>query len=202
MRDSERKTLAFIEQFIAEHGFSPKLNEIATGIGISSKGTVSRYIQALIDQGALAKAQGKQRGLSLLRPSIEHLNFTFPTLPLVGTIAAGKPIEAIEQDETLSFSDFLGGSDLFVLRVRGESMQDEGILDGDYVICHAQSTAKDGDIVVALIDGDEATLKRLYWQGSDKVKLVPANQLMAPMFYDAHRVQIQGVFRGLLRVAT
>lgn len=196
MRDSERKTLAFIEQFIAEHGYSPKLHEIAEGIGIRSKGTVSRYLEALIDGGWLAKRQGKSRGLELLKP------FTPPihplALPLVGCIAAGKPIEAIEQQETLDLSDFMAGSD-YVLKVRGDSMQDEGILDGDYVICHVQSTAKDGDIVVALVDGVEATLKRLYWQGK-QVKLVPANQSMAPMLYDAERVQIQGIFRALIRV--
>jgi repressor LexA len=197
MRDSERKTLAFIQTFVASHGYSPKLHEVAEGIGIHSKGTVSRYIQALIDGGYLQKEVGKSRGLTLVKGPVGRLSL--PSLPLMGTIAAGKPIEAIPQAETLDLSSLLG-EDTYVLKVRGYSMQEEGILDGDLVVCQAQSTAKDGDIVVALIDGEEVTLKRLFWQGAAEIKLVPAHAEMLPLVLAADRVQIQGVFKALIRV--
>jgi repressor LexA len=197
MKDSERKTLQFIEQFVAEHGFSPKLQEIAKGIGITSRGTVSRYIDGLISQGYLQKDNKKSRGLNLLKTTVQG-KLVSP-LPLLGFIAAGKPIEAVEQEEVLDLSTLLQGTDHYVLRVRGYSMQDEGILDGDYVICHSQKTAENGDIVVALIDEHEATLKRLYWQPPDQIKLVPANQAMQPQFYHIDRITIQGVVKGLFR---
>lgn len=196
MRDSERKTLAFIQSFVATHGFSPKLHEVCEGIGIRSKGTVSRYINALIDEGLLGKEVGKSRGLTLL-----GARGVAVCLPLMGTIAAGKPIEAIPDHQTLDFSNLLG-ENLYALKVRGFSMQDEGILDGDFVICHAQQTAKNGEIVVALIDSEEVTLKRLYWQGENEVKLVPANTSMSPVVLAADRVQVQGVFKALLRVGS
>jgi len=197
MRDSERKTLAFIQAFVASHGFSPKLHEICEGIGIRSKGTVSRYINALIDAGLLGKEVGKSRGLTLLTAPFTAAYRT--TLVLMGTIAAGKPIEAIPNNDTLDFSALMG-EQMYALKVRGFSMQDEGILDGDFVICHAQSTANNGDIVVALIDGEEVTLKRFYRENKTQIKLVPANTSMVPLIIDAQRVQIQGVFKALLRV--
>lgn len=197
MKDSERKTLQFIQAFVAEHGYSPKLQEIAKGIGISSRGTVSRYIDGLIDQGYLEKDQHKSRGLNLLKTALQGQPIA--PLPLLGFIAAGKPIEAVEQEEVLDLSSLLHGTDHYVLRVRGYSMQDEGILDGDYVICQSQKTANNGDIVVALIDECEATLKRLYWQPPDQIKLVPANEAMKPQLYHIDRVTIQGVVKGLFR---
>lgn len=198
MRDSERKTLAFIQKFVDIHGYSPKLHEICEGIGIHSKGTVSRYIQGLIDAGYLDKQQGKSRGLSILKLP-EGGRGVYSSIPLVGAIAAGKPIEAVSQPEPFELSGLLKEGN-FVLKVRGDSMKDEGILDGDYVICHAQNTANDGEIVVALIQGEEATLKRLYWQDTNTIKLVPANATLSPMVYPASHVQIQGVFKGLIRM--
>ncbi len=198
MRDSERRTLTFIQEFVASHGFSPKLHEICAGIGIRSKGTVSRYLQALIDEGHLVKEVGKSRGLRLL--SVPEVPAFRPShLPLMGMIAAGKPIEAIPHQDTLDFTDLIG-EQMYALKVRGFSMQDEGILDGDYVICKAQQTAQDGDIVVALIDGEEVTLKRFYWENKTQIQLVPANKSMKPLILDAERVQIQGIFKALLRV--
>lgn len=194
MRDSERKTLIFIEQFVAKHGFSPKLHEICQGIGITSKGTVSRYLQALIEAGHLHKDPGKSRGLTLLNKPAN-----FDSLPLMGVIAAGQPIEAIPDQETLNFSSFMGQG-MYALKVRGFSMQDEGILDGDFVICHAQNSANEGDIVVALIDAQEVTLKRYYKENARQIRLVPANASMIPLIIDAERVQIQGIFKALLRV--
>jgi repressor LexA len=199
MRDSERKTLAFIEHFVATHGYSPKLHEVCEGIGISSKGTVSRYINALIEAGLLVKEVGKSRGLALVGES-NHAAHR-PSLPLMGSIAAGKPIEAIPDHQLLDFSSLMGEG-LYALKVRGFSMQDEGILDGDFVICHAQNTAKDGEIVVALIDDQEVTLKRLFWESKTHLKLVPSNASMSPLVIEAERVVIQGVFKALLRVSS
>jgi repressor LexA len=198
MRDSERKTLAFIEHFIATHGFSPKLHEICEGIGIRSKGTVSRYIDELIEAGLLSKEEGKSRGIALATPTTKQPH---PSLPLMGSIAAGKPIEAIPEHQTLDFSPLMG-ENLYALKVRGFSMQDEGILDGDFVICQAQNTAKEGEIVVALIDDQEVTLKRLFWEDKTHLKLVPANASMSPLIIEADRVVIQGIFKALLRVSS
>jgi repressor LexA len=191
--------LAFIEHFVATHGYSPKLHEVCEGIGISSKGTVSRYINALIEAGLLVKEVGKSRGLALVGES-NHAAHR-PSLPLMGSIAAGKPIEAIPDHQLLDFSSLMGEG-LYALKVRGFSMQDEGILDGDFVICHAQNTAKDGEIVVALIDDQEVTLKRLFWESKTHLKLVPSNASMSPLVIEAERVVIQGVFKALLRVSS
>jgi repressor LexA len=195
MRDSERRTLTFIQQFVAVHGYSPKLHEICEGIGIHSKGTVSRYINELINQGLLAKEECKSRGLILVGAPLAAVT----SLPLMGAIAAGKPIEALPESETFDFSTLLGEK-RYILKVRGSSMQDEGILDGDLVICAAQDTAHEGEIVVALIDGQEVTLKRFYREGKSHIKLVPANASMSPLVIESGRVQIQGVFKGLIRV--
>lgn len=195
MRDSERRTLTFIQQYVAIHGYSPKLHEICQGIGIHSKGTVSRYINELINQGLLAKDEGKSRGLILVGAPLAAVT----SLPLMGSIAAGKPIEALPDTQTFDFSTLLGEG-RYILKVRGQSMKDEGILDGDLVICTAQDTAKEGEIVVALIDGQEVTLKRFYREGKSQIRLEPANASMSPLVIEASRVQIQGVFNGLIRV--
>ena len=120
-------------------------------------------------------------------------------LPLVGRIAAGRPIEAISDQKEINFSDLLLGPDRYVLEVKGDSMIEAGIFDGDLVIIRHAETANDGDIVVALIDGEEATLKRLRKHGS-RVELIPANRHLASMVYPTERVQIQGVIAGQVRI--
>lgn len=199
MRDSERKTLQFIEQFVDEHGYSPTLIQIARGIGITSRGSVSNYVDVLIEEGWLGKDPLKQRGLRLLKRLGSPRKWG--ALPLLGNIAAGKPIEAITESEELDLPALLGEGQHYVLRVRGDSMIEEGILDGDFVICKPSDTADNGDIVVALIDGEAATLKRFYQEAGGRIKLVPANSTMAPQVYDAGSVQIQGIFKGLFRGA-
>ncbi len=191
--DSQRKTLNFIEHYVATHGYSPKLQEIAEGIGISSRGVIHRYVQALIDEGYLENDPGRHRGLKLADRSNPYV------IPLLGKIAAGHPIEAIPDETEINLAEFFMGPGRFALRVQGESMINAGILDGDIAIIRQQNTAHDGDIVVALIDNDEATLKIFERLPNGQIKLIPENAEMQPMIFDAKRVQIQGILVGSMR---
>lgn len=190
----QHKTLTAIRQFIAQHDYAPTLLEIAESLGLRSKGSLHKHVQALAAAGYLRITSGQARGLQLTRQAHEQLH----TLPLLGRIAAGQPIEAIPGEDTLNLTEFLLGPDRFALRVLGDSMVDAGILDGDTVIIKRRDTAADGDIVVALIDNGEATLKRLRHRG-DRVELIPANTACQTQVYPAERVQIQGVLVGQLR---
>jgi repressor LexA len=153
-------------------------------------------VQALIDTGYLEAGRGEHRGIRLLRTNPHRPE---STLPLLGRIAAGKPIEAIPGQDDLDLTDFFG-SNHYAIQVRGDSMIDAGILDGDTVIVRFAETAKDGDIVVALIDESETTLKRFQKsRGGKFIRLIPANAGMEPMVYEAERVRIQGVLIGQLR---
>lgn len=191
----EEKVLQYITHYIAQNGHAPTLTEIGSAVGVRSKGTVHRYVEALIDKGHLHRTGRSWRGIRLTG---EH-NRRLTILPLAGRIAAGKPIEAIPDQEEINFSELLLGSDRYALEVKGDSMIDAGIMDGDLVIVRQTETADNGDIVVALIDRGEATLKRLRKHG-DRVELIPANQAQAPMIYPADRVHIQGVVVGQVRL--
>lgn len=196
LTDNQRTVLNFIQRYIASHGISPKLQEIAEGIGISSRGVAHRYVQALVDADYLANDKGKHRGIRLLR---ENPNQQGNSLPLLGKIAAGKPIEAIPGEDEINLVDFFGQNN-FAVRVQGNSMIDAGILDGDIVVIEFRETANDGDIVVALIDEEETTLKRFKRSGQGRfIKLIPENAEMETMVYGANRVRIQGVLVGQLR---
>lgn len=196
LTDNQRTVLNFIQRYIASHCISPKLQEIAEGIGISSRGVAHRYVQALVDAGYLANDKGKHRGIRLLR---ENPNQRGNSLPLLGKIAAGKPIEAIPGEDEINLVDFFGQNN-FAVRVQGNSMIDAGILDGDIVVIEFRETANDGDIVVALIDEEETTLKRFKRSGQGRfIKLIPENAEMETMVYGANRVRIQGVLVGQLR---
>ncbi len=190
----QHKTLTAIRQYIARHDYAPTLSEIAESLGLRSKGSLHKHVQALAAAGYLRITSGQTRGLQLTRQAYEQLH----TLPLLGRIAAGQPIEAIPGEDTLNLTEFLLGPDRFALRVLGDSMVDAGILDGDTVIIERRDTAADGDIVVALIDNSEATLKRLRHRG-DRIELIPANSACQTQVYPAERVQIQGVLVGQLR---
>ena len=196
LTDNQRTVLDFIQRYIASRGVSPKLQEIAEGIGISSRGVAHRYVQALVDAGFLAIDKGRHRGIRLLR---ENPHQRENTLPLLGKIAAGKPIEAIPGEDEINLADFFGKNN-FAVRVQGDSMIDAGILDGDVVVIEFRETANDGDIVVALIDEQEATLKRFKRSGQGCfIELIPENTDMETMVYDASRVRIQGVLVGQMR---
>ncbi len=190
----EEKVLQFITHYITQNGHAPTLVEIGKGLEIKSKGTVHRYIESLIEKGHLHRDGRSWRGLRLTGEQ----NRLLTTLPLAGRIAAGRPIEAIPEQLEINFSEMLLGADRYVLEVKGDSMVEAGILDGDLVVVRQAETADNDDIVVALIDNGEATLKKLRKHG-DRVELIPANQSMAPMIYPADRVHIQGVVVGQVR---
>lgn len=191
---SQHKTLIFIRQFSAHHGYAPSLSEIAEGIGIRSKGVAHRYVQALAEAGHLILHPGRQRGIELA----EEMDEDALSLPLQGAIAAGRPIEAIPGQDRLDLSELLGPN-RYALRVKGDSMVEAGIQDGDTVIVEHCDSADDGAIVVALIDGEEATLKRLKHGKGGRITLIAENPAMPPMHYAAERVTVQGVVVSLLR---
>ena len=192
---SQQKILDFIRHYLVREGFAPTLTEIAQGLGVSSKGSMHKQVQALAEAGAIQLVPGRKRGIQLTEES-EHQAMT---LPLLGRIAAGHPIEAIPDQDNLNIAEFLLGPGRFALLVQGDSMIDAGILDGDTVIIRRQDTADDGDIVVALIDGEDATLKRLHHRVGNKLELAPENRNLRPLVFEAHRVRIQGVLVGQLR---
>ena len=191
---SQHKTLSFIRQFIARHDYAPTLAEIVTGLGLRSKGSLHKHVQALADAGYLHIASGQHRGIQLTQQAEAQMH----SLPLLGRIAAGQPIEAIPGEDTLNLTEFLLGPDRFALRVQGDSMVGAGILDGDTVIIERRDTAANDDIVVALIDNNEATLKRLRHRG-ERIELIPENAAYQTQIYPADRVNIQGVLVGQLR---
>ena len=196
LTDKQQVTLDFIQRYIAIHTIAPKMQEIAEGIGIRSRGVAHRYVQALVDAGFISMDSGKHRGIRLLNPNPHRPE---STLPLLGKIAAGKPIEAIPGEDQIDLRDFFGHNN-FAVRVQGDSMIEAGIMDGDTVIIEFRETANDGDIVVALIDETETTLKRFKRSNRGKyIKLIPANRDMEEMVYEADRVRIQGVLIGQLR---
>jgi len=193
---SEQKTLELIQSFIQQHRYSPTVEEIAAGLGIKSKGVAYRYVKALAQNGFIQLTPKKQRNISLVAKDNPN------TIPLVGKIAAGKPIEAISGTDELDLNDlFTTRKSRYALQVKGDSMIDEGIHDGDLVICEQTQEAKNGEIVVALIDNHDATLKKIQFNKDHSITLIPANANMKPMHYSAEQVRIQGKFIGLLRVS-
>ena len=191
----EARIMRFLRQYLAENEASPSLRDIGEAVAVRSRGTVNRYIHRLIDKGYLVAADDSRRSLRLTNPADGEL-----VLPLLGRVAAGKPIEAIEDRQQLNLSQLLGGSDRFVLEVRGESMINAGIMPNDLIILQRSQQAQNGDVVLALIDGNEATLKRIrFHHNNKKVELIPENDDMVPMHYKAEQVQIQGVLAGVVR---
>ena len=198
----QREMYDFISRFVAEHGYSPSFEEIAQGMDLSSLATVHKHVTNLEKKGLLTRDYNRSRSIDLLPPKgrlkqAMSVN-TSVVLPLRGRIAAGQPIEAVESPETISLADFVRSKEVFVLEVRGESMQDEAIIDGDYVLVEKTSSAHNGDIVVALVDKTAATLKRLYREG-DNIRLQPSNAGMKPIIVPAASVDVQGRVIGVLR---
>ena len=196
---AQQKTEAFIRAFFKKHNYAPTASEIAEGIGIKSRGVVHRYLKALAEAGRIALTPKRHRNIRLLEPCLlEGSNMT-TALPLMGSIAAGQPIEAIPQADSIDVAAIFTGPNRYALKVKGDSMIDEGIFDGDVVICQKSDTAENGQIVVALIDREEATLKRLERNRDKTITLHPANPTLKPMVYCAERVIIQGIYIGLIR---
>ena len=198
----QRQVYDFIAEFVQKNQYSPSFEEIGQGLGLSSLATVHKHVTNLEKKGLLSRDYNRSRSIDLLPPKgrlkqAMSVN-TGMVLPLLGRIAAGQPIEAIERPETISLSDWVRSKEVFVLEVSGESMQDEHIVNGDYVLVEKSKTAHNGDIVVALVEGTDATLKRFYREG-DSIRLQPSNAKMKPIIVAARDVEIQGRVFGVLR---
>ncbi|MFZ9175018.1 MAG: transcriptional repressor LexA [Ilumatobacteraceae bacterium] len=203
LTDRQRGILDFIEKNMRERGYPPSVREIGEAVGLSSSATVHNHLAALQKMGYLHRDPTKPRaievryeassGVAMERRPTKHV-------PLVGDVAAGVNVLAQENVEELVPlpMDFTGDGELFMLRVRGESMIDAGILDGDYVVCRQQTTANNGDIVVAGIPGDEATIKT-FTKSGNKVTLTPSNSTMKPMVFDSGEVNVYGKLVTVLR---
>lgn len=192
----QKEVLDFISTFTQRNGYSPSYEEIARGLDLRSLATVHKHITNLHNKGLLQRAHNRSRSIDVLPPRPK----TRPgeRLPLAGRIAAGLPVETTETPETISLSDIIGNRDAFALQVRGESMRDEHIVDGDYVLVERTTAAREGEIVVALVRGSETTLKRYYREGST-IRLQPSNAEMDPIYVPARDVAIQGRVLGVLR---
>ncbi|MDO8705576.1 MAG: transcriptional repressor LexA [Sulfuricaulis sp.] len=195
--DRSHQVYDFVRAYTARHGYAPKLREIAKHLGIVSRGVVHRYLRALEQEGLIRIEPDRARGIRLPKGRAAVARPFF--LPLLGRIAAGRPIEAVPGEDEIDLSEFFVNRNRFVLRVMGDSMIEDGILDGDMVVVEKRDTAENGDIVVALIDDVEATLKRLHQNRDGTVTLRPANATLPPMRYSAARVRIQGVVVGQFR---
>ncbi|HXY04109.1 MAG TPA: transcriptional repressor LexA [Terriglobales bacterium] len=198
----QRQLYDFISDFVQKNGYAPSYDEIRMGMRLNSLATVHKHITNLEKKGLLTRDYNRSRSIDLLPPKgrlkqAMSVNTTM-VLPLLGRIAAGQPIEAVENPETISLADFVRSKEVFVLEVRGDSMQDEHILSGDYVLVEKAKTAHNGDIVVALVDGSDATLKRFYREG-DNIRLQPSNVNMQPIIVPAANVDLQGRVIGVLR---
>jgi len=199
----QKEVLDFIAGFVDDNGYCPSYEEIAHGLELASLATVHKHISVLESKGYLKRGFNQSRSLELApkylqeqqrRPKPVSLE-----VPLVGRIAAGAPVEAMEQREVLNFADFAGNKDTFALEVRGESMIDDHICDGDLILVERIQEAHDGDIVVALVSGSDTTLKRFYREPGDMVRLQPANAALKPIVVPSRDVQIQGRLLAVLR---
>ena len=195
----QHDTYNFIVQYIQREGRSPLISEVTLGLGLASQGSVHGYIQVLVNQGLLERSAGRSRGLRLIEHESEQASERSVKLPVLGTVAAGRLIEAIPDESEIDLGEMFEGKDRFVLKVNGDSMIDKAIMSGDYVVMHSQLTANHGDIVLALVDYHDATLKTLLLNDDGTVTLQPANANYDPVTLPAERVMIQGVVVGQLR---
>jgi repressor LexA len=192
----QKEVLDFLTEFVRRNEYSPSYDEIARGLGLKSLATVHKHITNLANKGILEREHNRSRSIDVVPAS--RRNKVVERLKLMGEIVAGQPVDADENPETLSLGDIVGGKDAFALRVHGDSMRDEHIVDGDYVLVERTSVARQGEIVVALVDGSETTLKRYYIEGP-MVRLQPSNTEMDPIYVPSQNVAIQGRILGVLR---
>ena len=191
----QKEIFDFVRAYIERDGYAPSLEEIGAHFGLSSVATVHKHVQNLVEKGLLRKAWNRSRSIEL----VEAESPTAAQIPLLGAVAAGQPIEAISSPGTIQVpAEMVGSKECFALRVEGESMIDDHILDGDTVVLESRKEPRNGETVVAMIRREEVTLKRFYLDGPT-VRLVPANPALQPMEFPAEDVEIQGVVVGLLR---
>ncbi len=194
----QKEVLKFIEGFVQAHGYTPSYREIAKGLGLASVSTIHKHIQTLCEKGIINTGEdGAARSIELVEP--EQFSNMSLMLPLAGIITAGEPIEAIEENEAMAIpADFvIHAENSYVLKVKGRSMIEDGIFDGDYVVIERNPSPKNGDIVVALLDNAYATLKRFYRE-ANYIRLQPANSTMDPIIVKGD-VNIQGIVRAVIR---
>ena len=198
----QKQVLDFIAGFVEENGYCPSYDEIARGLELASLATVHKHISVLEAKNYLKRGFNQSRSLELSPKYLQEQHRGKPAtleVPLIGRIAAGTPVEAVAQRETLNFADFAGQSNTFALEVRGDSMIDDHICSGDFILLEKTTEACDGDIVVALVGGSDTTLKRFYREPGDMIRLQPANSSLKAIMVPARDVAIQGRLLAVLR---
>jgi repressor LexA len=200
----QKEVLEFLAEFIEKNRYSPSYEEIAEGLQLNSLATIHKHISSLESKGYLRRAFNQSRSLEIApryAAEVEKRRAVESGLavPLMGKIAAGVPVEAVANPEMLHFQDFAGDAGTYALQVRGESMIEDHICHGDFVLIQKTDSVRDGEIVVALVDGMETTLKRLYREPDGQVRLQPANSAMEPIFVPASSLQVQGKLIAVLR---
>ena len=201
LTEKQIRVLRYFRDYRREHGIAPTLDEAAQALGVS-KITIHEHLNQLTKKGAIHRDRAKARAVAILydpdAAQGDASGDSIPTLPLVGSIAAGRPIDALEDREDVSLTELVPTGDrIYMLRVKGKSMIEDHIDDGDLVVVERRETANDGDIVVAILEDEEATLKRFYRESNGMIRLQPANSEMEPLF--TNRVQLRGVVRGVIR---
>lgn len=192
----QREILDFLAEFIQQHGYAPSLEEIGRRFGLSSLATVHKHLTNLEAKGFIRRAWNRSRSVELVPTRVGRRAVE---LPLLGTVAAGAPIEAVASSETIAVpEDIVAARDTYALRVRGNSMIDEQIRDGDIVIVEDRKSADNGEMVIALLDGADVTLKKFY-RDDGRIRLQPANPSLRPLVVESDQVQIQGVVVGVVR---
>ncbi|MEX2273514.1 MAG: transcriptional repressor LexA [Vicinamibacterales bacterium] len=192
----QREILDYLNDFIQQHGYAPSLEEIGRRFGLSSLATVHKHLTNLQEKGFIKRSWNRSRSVELIPARVGTRSVE---VPLLGYVAAGAPIEAITGAETINVpDDLVGKRDTYVLRVKGDSMIDEQIRDGDYVIVEDRKTAENGEMVIALVGGADVTLKKFYREHG-RIRLQPANPAMQPMLFDPEQIQVQGVVIGVMR---
>lgn len=195
----QQEIFDYLREHLDEFAHPPTLDELCDALGLKSRGSLHKQIQALIEAGLVEPMNNLRRGIRLVSDDEPYVATDNDALPLYGYIAAGRPIEAISNPETIEVPPQLRTPNpCYVLEVRGDSMIEDGIFDGDWVVIEHRNQARNGEVVVALVDGEEATLKRLEKNASEVV-LHPANASLSPMYFSPERVQIQGVLVGQMR---
>jgi repressor LexA len=192
----QREILDYLGQFIEQHGYAPSLEEIGRRFSLSSLATVHKHLTNLQEKGFIKRAWNRSRSVELMPTRVGGRALE---LPLLGYVAAGAPIEAVASNETIAVpEDLVGKRETYVLKVKGDSMIDEQIRDGDFVVVEDRKTAENGEMVIALLGGAEVTLKKFY-RDNGRIRLQPANSAMQPLVVHADHVQIQGVVVGVMR---
>jgi repressor LexA len=199
----QKEVLDFIAAYQVENGYSPSYEEIARGLKLASIATVHKHISALDKKNYLQRSHNQSRSIEVapryLQEQRRNRQQASMEVPVLGTIAAGKPVEAFDDPTSVSFADFVGHKDTYALRVRGDSMIEDHICEGDMILVENTVQARDGEIVVALVGGAETTLKRYYREPGNIVRLQPANSTMSPIRVPAQEVQVQGRLLAVLR---